>query len=159
MRHWSFWIGLGHLRTWQPVAKVELPKESLALPFAQLNAVVLLQACGEFGAIPEIALHALGLGLGAQPFAHVEQVFVLEFGLAATARGIAQGSQAILLKAVDPVFNGARCITQKMGCLSAAHALSDQPYAMQPVILSRLLVATNLVLKNQHHRLRISELK
>lgn len=159
MRRLPCWIRLGNLRTWQPIAKIELPEESLALPFPKLNAVVFFQARRELGAVPEIALQALGLGFVTQPFAHIEQVFIFEFGLAATAGSIAQGSQALLLKAVDPVLNRARCITQKMGRLSAAHALSDKQHAVESVIIARQLVATNFVLKNQHHRLRIGELK
>lgn len=65
MRRLPCGIRFGDFRAGQAIAEVELPEQPLALPRAQLHVEVLVQSGGEFGAVPQVAFHALSLGFAA----------------------------------------------------------------------------------------------
>lgn len=88
----------------------------------------------------------------------MRKMIIGELGFTPAPGRIAQRLEASLLKTVDPVLYSARRISKELRSLSTAHPLGYQQNAVQPVIISSLLISTNFVLQNHHHRIRVGKL-
>ena len=70
-----------------------------------------------------------------------------------------QSCKTALLKATHPVLNRASTASEELCHLGTTEAAADQKYAMQPVVISRLLGSHNFILYCKPNDLCIFDLK
>ena len=143
----SLRISSGQHRARLAEPELELTEQSLALAHAQLDSIGLVDPRRQRLAIPKIDPHP---GIARFFPQHSIDFFYLPFFQAARASGplsFGQTRQALLIEAVNPIFNRTRCVAKQASHLRARHTLRNQQNSMQSVIVARLLGPLNFLLQ------------
>ncbi len=135
-------------RSTPPEAK--LPEKALALTDPQIDFIALPNKCGQRLAVPQ------GSGQPNLPRCFSENLVDLLKLIRAQAPGpsrsftVDQAGKTLRFKAVHPIFNGARCITQQSRDLRASHPLRHEEYSMKPMVVARLPGTAYFVLQSEY---------
>lgn len=152
MRLLALGIGLGHRRGRFAQSELQPPEQSLTLSHPEIGPENLVEPGRERLAVPHVAPKA-GLPRGVpQHSLDPSQVLPGQPPRAPRTRPFGQAGQAARFKSVDPVLDGARRVTQQSRNVGTAHTVSDQEHAVQPMIVPRLLGATDLILETENDR-------
>jgi len=152
-------IGMSDERARLAQTKAQLPEKPLTLTHSHANAIALLDPCGQGFPIPDLPHQANLFWTSTQRLGDLVELLATEPPRPAGSCGIDQARQSLFIEAVDPIFDGARRIAQQMTHLTTAHALCYQQQAVQPMVVSRLLRTTDLILQRQDHGLGIRNLE
>jgi hypothetical protein len=128
-------------------------KQALALPHSQVDVVALAQVLSQQFPVPQ--------GLGKPDVARVAPHIALQatpLPIAQTARAprpltVLQPGKASFLALIAPALHGAITFVEPLCGLACAPAVGHQQDAVQPVIVSRLVVAANLLAYCDSHPL------
>jgi hypothetical protein len=155
----KLWIRMGEEGARLAQAKAQLPEKPLALTHPQADAISLLDPRRQGLPIPDLSLQASVFWTAAHSLSDLIELLAIEPPRSAWPRRIDQARQALLVEAMDPILDGARRIAQQMAHFTATHTLGHQQQAVQPVVVSRFLRTTDLVLQRQDHGLGIRNLE
>ena len=117
------WICSGQHRTRLAEAKLQLPEQPLALPYAELDSIGFPNPGRQGLAIPEIHLHPRIARPRPQ---HPIDLFYLFFVQSAGTAGsvpFRQPGQSVLVEAMNPILHRTWCVAQQTSHLRACHAL------------------------------------
>ena len=148
-------VGVGDQRARLAQAETALPEEPLALAHAELDLEAARNPLAQRLAVPKCSMETTVARRLAQNAVHLDK---LRFGQPAGttfARAFQQPCKTAGLKALNPVRDAARRVSQQAGGMGTTHSLGDQQNAMQTVIVARLLGAPDLVLQANNHRIGI----
>ena len=148
-------VGLGDL--WPRLAQTEseLPEEALTLAYFQVDAELTFQECGQGRALPQVCRKTEIQGTLTQCGFDCVALLRTQPCRPPRAFSIDQAGKSPAFKSLNPVDDGVGTVAQIVGHLWAGHALRDQQYAMQPMIVARRLVAPDFVLQRHRHRIII----
>lgn len=129
-----------------PEAEVELPKQALALPHAELDSVGRLNPSRQRFAVPQVDPHSGVAWFGPQhPIDFLDLPFV-ESTRPAGPHALSESGKTFLLIAMDPILHRPRCVAEQSRYLRTGQTLRDQQDTMQPVIVARLFRTLDLLL-------------
>ena len=146
MRSLKFRIGLRHLGPRFAQPKIELPEQPLALPDLQLYPELIAEKCRQDRAIPHLNGEAKLCRTGAQRRFDLGQLAFIQSARSSRPLSFGQSSEPLRFKSLHPIHHRPRRVAQALGDLRASHALRDQQYSMQSVIITRHVIAANLIL-------------
>ena len=148
-------VGAGNQRTWLAQAEAKLSKQSLALSYAQINLPLLGDKSSQGFAVPKVRRKAEIFRRFSQRHGNLCQLFLGESLRSSRSVCLDQSGQALLFIAPHPICHSAMGVSQKSGYLPAAHALGHKEDTVQPMVISRFLRPTNLLLqgRNCHDRI------
>jgi len=144
-------IGTSNHRSGLDQAKLPLAKEPSALSGPQLDAVGSFDMRGQCLPVPQIAAQSEVRRPFSQRSLYFGHLLRTQPAGASRALSFPESRQARLFEATHPVFDSAGRITQQGSDLATTHALSHQQHAVQPVIIARFLVSSNLVLQPKYN--------
>jgi hypothetical protein len=132
-----------------------LPEQALALTHLQIDGELTFQECGQCWAVPQVRRETKVQGTLAQcAFNYVALLWAQPCRPPRTF-SIDQAGKSPALKSLNPIDDCVGTVAQIVGDLWARHALRNQQDSMQSMIVSRSLVAPNLVLQRHRHRIII----
>ncbi len=118
----------------------------------EIHPELLLKVSGEGLTVPLAGLAQTGLGRGvSEHVLNSRHLRVIQASRSSLTRAFGQSGEPLGFEPLHPVLHGARGVAQNSSRMWAGHALGDQQYAMQAVVVARLLRSAYLVLKGQDH--------
>jgi hypothetical protein len=137
-------------------SKLPLVKKPPTLSGSQRHPVCPLDVGCQSLAVPQIAAQAEIAWSLSQCGLNLRYLLRIQPAGTPRTRSLLQSSQALLLEAAHPIFNGSRSVTQQFGNVAAIHSLRDKQYAVQAVVIAGFRISSNLVLqtKNDYQRFR-----
>ena len=141
-------IGFGDQGAAQPIAGIHQPEETLALTNTQVDLVMFLQTRRETFSVPEIGIHAKSSRRLPHPSAHFLQLLGGEPGRSPGMVSLRQTGQPVELKMLHPIGERARGVSKEPGGLLATHSRSNKQHAVEPVIVSGILMAIDFLLEH-----------
>jgi hypothetical protein len=142
-----------------PAPKAHRPEQALALAHSQFNRVALPQMVRQQSTIPQILPVPQIPRMQPQVSFELFPSRVVQTPRTTFPLAFAQATKAARLKPMHPTFHGGGMLPKPVGDLITAMALADQQDAVQPVIVTRLIGPTNLLLQRDSHGLNIGNLK
>jgi hypothetical protein len=148
-------IGTCNQRTRLAQAEAKLSKQSLALSHAQIDLPLPGDKSRQSFAVPKVRRKAEVFRRLSQCRGNLCQLSLGESLRSSRAVAIDQSGQAFLFIALHPICHSTMSVSKKSGHLTAAHALCHKEDTVQPMIISRFLRPTNLLLQGRNCQCRI----
>lgn len=150
MRFLNLRISFSDQGPWFTPPEAKLPEKALALTDPQFDFKSLLNKFRQRLAVPQ------GSSQPNLPRCFSETLIDLLKLIRGQATGpsrpftVDQAGKAIRFKAMHPILNGARCITQKSRYLRASHPLRYKEYSMKPMVVARFLGTAYFILQSEY---------
>ena len=159
MRGLELGVGMGNQRARLAQPKVEVSEKALALPHSEGDLIFLLDKRCQGLSIPHVSSQTEILWAVAQSEINLIELLSAEPTRSAWPYSLNQASKTFFLKAMNPVLNGTWCVAQKVGHLTATHALGHQQQAVKAMVVSRLVRTANFILQCEDNGLGIRNME
>ena len=127
-------------------AEVEVSEQALALTYAELDSIGLVDPRRQRLAIPQVDPHSRVARLGPQHPINLHDLLLAQTSGSTGSFSFSQAAQSFPLVAVNPIFNRTRRVSQQSRDIWTRQTLRHEQDTMQPMIVPRLIRALNLLL-------------
>jgi hypothetical protein len=155
----GFWICLCHYWAGFSPPETQAPKQSLTLADSQLSSVALPQMMGQELAVPQVLFITQVARMQAQIPLELLPGPILYATRPTFSLCLTQAGETAFLEPMHPPLNGGGVLAEPVGHVITAMPLAHQQHAMQTVIVTGFIGATDLLLERDSHCLSIGNLQ
>ena len=146
MRLLFFWVCLSDHRPRFAHPESQLPEQSLALPYPQIDAVLPFDPTRQHLAVPQIPTEACLTGHLTQDRVDSLNLLLVQASWPPGAITLQKSSQPHLFKRMYPILNRSRCVPQQCRRFRARQTLRHEQHTVQSMIVARFIRSSDLVL-------------
>jgi hypothetical protein len=155
----NLWVRFRNKGPWFSPTKPHVMEQPTALTFAQENVILLGQMVAEKLSIPQILHIALLPWTLAKIVANRFADTLIQRRRTSRPWRFLESRKAAPLKASHPILDGPWALPEQIGHLVTTESGTHQQDAMQPVVVSRLVGAHDLLLYRDSHNLCIFDIE